>query len=51
MTNILTTLMPPPVEPTQAPIKLTIIRKTGIAAGQLLKFCDEYPVVVAIDTV
>ena len=47
--NILTTLIPPPVEPAQAPIKLAKINKTGSINGQVEKFAEVNPVVVAME--
>ena len=43
--------MPPPVEPTQPPIKLSINSNTGRNSGQIEKSCVVNPVVVAMETV
>jgi hypothetical protein len=43
--------MPPPVDPAQAPMTLSIIRKMGRNEGHIEKLSLEKPVVVAIETV
>ena len=43
--------MPPPVEPTQPPMKLSINRSIGKNSGQTEKSCVVNPVVVAIEMV
>ena len=50
MSSTLTTLIPPPVEPAQAPTKLAKINNTGSINGQSEKSTDANPVVVAIET-
>ncbi len=48
--NTLTTLIPPPVEPADAPIKLAKISNTGNAIPHNEKLVEAKPVVVAMET-